>query len=218
MSRRPPEYRWSLLLLVVLVVLGIALDALGLFDPRAALERLREWPAGWLLAMALIIVQTLMFMLALPGSAMVWVVAVLYPPAAATLILTAGGTAGAWAARAFSGRVASDSAGDGRVVRMLERQGDFFTLCAVRLLPGFPHSLINYAAGTLGLPLGRFLLASAIGFAVKAWLYSTAIHGLAGSASADELLRWQILLPLVLLAALAVAGRFINRRWIREDD
>ncbi|MCC5794619.1 MAG: VTT domain-containing protein [Chromatiales bacterium] len=214
MRRRVPDPRWSLLLLVLLILLGIVLDALGLFDPRAALERLRDWPAGWALALTLISIQVLMFALALPGSAMVWVVAVLYPPWASTAILTVGGTAGALAAWLFAARMTGDSMNDNRVYRLLERQGDFLTLCAVRLLPGFPHSLINYAAGTLSLPLPRFLVSSAVGLGAKAWLYSSAIHELAGAASAADMISWRTIAPLVVLALLALGGSIARKRWL----
>ena len=71
-----------------------------------------------------------------------------------------------------------------RLFSILERQGDFFTLCALRVLPGMPHSAINYAAGTLALPLPRFLAATALGLAFKSHLYSARRTSCASTSSA----------------------------------
>lgn len=133
--------------MVVLIALGIAFDALDLFDWRTILEWARDYPAGWGLAAAIIALQVIMFVFALSGSSLVWVAAVLYSPPLATLILTAGGIGGALVAYLFAHRltrVMAEQAKDGRVYRLLEAHGDFLTLSALRVLPGMPHSLINY--------------------------------------------------------------------------
>ena len=100
----------------------------------------------------------------------------------------------------------------GRLFGLLERQGDFFTLCALRVLPGMPHSAINYASGTLALPLARFLAATALGLALKSYLYSAAIAGAIGTAGPADLLRLDVLGPLVAIALLLLLGRFAYRR------
>ncbi|MGE3376575.1 MAG: VTT domain-containing protein [Vicinamibacteria bacterium] len=198
-------------LLAALVVVGLALEALGVVDWRLALEWARDRAAGWQLAAAIVAAQLLLYTFAQPGSALFWVAALVYPPGAATLILTAGGTSGALGAYLLARRLTRldpERLHRRRLYRLLQRQGDFFTLCALRVLPGMPHAVLNYASGMLALPLARFLTATVLGLAVKSWLYASALAGLAGAESPAALLRPQVLGPLFLIALLLFAGRF----------
>jgi ribosomal subunit interface protein len=202
---------WRLALLAALIAAGVALEALGVVDWRLALEWARDRAVGWQLAAAIVAAQFVLYTFAQPGSALFWVAALVYPPGAATLILTAGGTSGALGAYLLARRLARldpERLHRRRLYRMLARQGDFFTLCALRVLPGMPHSVINYASGMLALPLARFLPATALGLAAKSWLYASALYGLAGAESPAALMRAQVLVPLVLIALLLFAGRF----------
>lgn len=204
---------WRILALAALAALGIALDALGLVDWARALDWARARAGGWGLPAAIVLAQLVLFTFGQPGSILFWAAALLYPPPLATLILTAGGAAGALGAYLFARRVTRiDAARGGRLYGVLERQGDFFTLCALRVLPGMPHSAINYACGTLGVPLARFLAASVLGFALKSYVYSAAIAGVIGTAGPRDLLRLEVLGPLVAIALLLLLGRFAYRR------
>lgn len=206
---------WRILALAALAALGIALDALGLVDWSRALEWARARAGGWRLPAAIVLAQLVLFTFGQPGSILFWAAAVLYPPPLATLILTAGGTAGALGAYLFARRVTRIDvarARGGRLSGVLGRQGDFFTLCALRVLPGVPHSAINYACGTLAVPLARFLAASVLGFALKSYIYSAAIAGVIGTAGPADLLRLEVLGPLVAIALLLLLGRFAYRR------
>jgi uncharacterized membrane protein YdjX (TVP38/TMEM64 family) len=145
-----------------------------------------------------------------------WIAALLYSAPVATVILTAGGSAGALGAYLFARRMTRVGAAGARghqAFALLERQGDFLTLLALRVLPGMPHSVINYAAGILRLPLARFVPATALGLAVKSYLYSSAVEAAGGSASAADLLRLEVLGPLFAIAFLLVLGRLAQRRW-----
>ena len=189
----------QILVLAALAVLGIALDALDLVD----------WSR--------VLAQLVLFTFGQPGSILFWAAALLYPPPLATLILTAGGTAGALGAYLFARRLTRldvSAARGHRLFDILERQGDFFTLCALRVLPGMPHSAINYASGTLALPLPRFLAATALGLALKSYLYSAALHIAAttGATGLSDLLRLDVLAPLLAIALLLLPGRFLRRR------
>jgi uncharacterized membrane protein YdjX (TVP38/TMEM64 family) len=211
MSRKPPRRASAAFILAALIVLGIALEALGLVEWRLALQWARGRAGGWQLAAAIVAAQFLLYTFAQPGSALFWVAALVYPPPAATLILTAGGTSGALGAYLLARRLTRldpAQARQQRLYRLLERQGDFFTLCALRVLPGMPHSVINYASGTLALPLARFLPATVLGLAVKSYLYSSALGGAAGADSPADLMRLEVLGPLVLIALLLLLGRF----------
>lgn len=210
-----------LAVLAALVALGIALELLGIVDWRLALEWARGHAGGWPLAAAIVAAQLALYTFAQPGSLLLWVAALLYAPPAATLILTAGGTCGALGAYLLARRLTRFDPAQARrraLFRLLERQGDFFTLCALRVLPGVPHSVINYASGILALPLARFLSASALGLAVKSYLYASALGGAAGATSAADLMRLEVLGPLILIALLLLTGRLLLRQGARKPD
>lgn len=204
----------ELALLAALVALGIALEALGVIDWRLALEWARGHARGWQLPVTIVLAQSVLYTFARPGSILFWVAALLYSAPLATVILTAGGTAGALGAYLFARRLTrihvARARGE-RIFNLLERQGDFFTLCALRVLPGMPHSAINYASGTLALPLVRFLAATALGLAIKSYLYSAAVGGVVGTAGPSDLLRLDVLGPLFAIASLLFLGRFVHR-------
>jgi uncharacterized membrane protein YdjX (TVP38/TMEM64 family) len=206
---------WPLALLAALAALGIAAHAFDLVDARAALEWARRHAARWWLAPALVLLQVLLFAFALPGSAVLWLAAPLFAPAAATAILTAGGCCGALAAYALARRLTGASRARleaSRGFRLMQRESGFLLLCALRLAPAFPHSVINYAAGTLRVRLAPFLASAATGFAVKAWLYSSAIHAALAAEQAADLLTPRALWPLALLAAGLLGAHLVIRR------
>jgi len=215
MSPRASAALWPLAVLGALAAAGLAVEVFALFEWREALARVRGYAASGWLPFALIALQAGLFMFGLPGSTLLWLVAPLYAPLAASAILVAGSSAGALAAYLFAHRLTGESLASlraSRGYRLLERESDFLFLCALRLVPGFPHSVLNYGAAILRVPLGPFLAAAAIGFAVKASLYSTAIHHALEAAEPAQLLRLEILLPLLALAAAVLAARALQRR------
>jgi uncharacterized membrane protein YdjX (TVP38/TMEM64 family) len=216
MPERPLAPLWPLAVLAALAVIGIAAAAFDLVDARAALHWARDYAANWWFALALVLLQVLLFTFALPGSAVVWLAAPLFAPAAATAILTAGGCGGALAAYAFARRLTGRSLvrlQASRGFRLLQREGGFLLLCALRLAPGFPHSVLNYAAGTLRLRLAPFLASAALGFAAKAWLYSNAIDAALAADRPADLLAARTLWPLVAGALVVLAARaWVGRR------
>jgi uncharacterized membrane protein YdjX (TVP38/TMEM64 family) len=151
---------------------------------------------------------------------MVWVLGILFSPAIAAPAFVAGGVAGALGAHTLA-RSASRSGGReeraGRLLRLLARRSDFVTLVAVRVAPGFPHSAINLAAGILELPLGRFLVASALGLAIKGTLYADAIHRAVESKTLEEALTWRTLAPLGGLALVLLLAPWLVRRLRGRD-
>lgn len=208
--------KWKLAALGTLVALGLALEALQVIDVRAGLEWARGREGGWRLAAAIVAAQLALFTLAQPGSAMFWVAALLYPPVTATAILTAGATGGALGGYLLARRLARgdlERARKQRLVRLLERNGDFLTLCALRVAPGVPHALINYGAGALALPLPPFVAATVLGIALKSYVYAAAVAAAIDAATPRELLRPEVLAPLVAIAALLVLARLaLSRR------
>src|SRR5690554_8030252 len=85
--------------------------------------------------------------LGLPGSIGLWLIAPFYTPLAATPMLIVGSVLGALGAYWLSARVGDRWTPKGltrKIMRRLETRSDFLTQCALRVLPGFPHSVVNY--------------------------------------------------------------------------
>jgi uncharacterized membrane protein YdjX (TVP38/TMEM64 family) len=209
------------LLVVLLAFAGFALERAGILDWRAGVTLAQSYAGNWWLAPALALVTALLYAASLPGSLMVWIVGILFPPAIAAPVFVAGGVAGAFGAYSLArtaGRGAArraGEAGESRVLRILGQRSDFATLLGVRVAPSFPHSAINLAAGFLGVPVGRFLVTTALGLAIKGTLYVSAIHQAAGVATMAEAISWRTLAPLAGLAVLLLLGPPLVRR-LRE--
>jgi len=208
-DRRP----WGLALLVLLLVAGVVLERIGVLDWRAGLAVAQGYSDRWWLAPALALATASLFAASLPGSLMVWIVGILLPPELAAPVFVAGATAGALGARSLALVAGGDRVPeDDRLLRLLARRSDFATLLAVRIAPGFPHSAINLAAGILRVPLARFLVSSALGFAIKGTLYVTAIHQATLVASPDGAISWRTVTPLVAISLLLLLGPALLRR------
>ena len=212
---------WQPLLLLTLIVVGVVLYCTGALDWGKVLRWAQASAHLWWVPLALIILQVTLFTFALPGSVMVWVVATLYTPVTATLILAIGSTLGAlsayWFARFETLRWANHVK-DSHLYQVLEQRGDFLSLCAIRLIPAFPHSVINYGAGMLRLPVVRFLSASMIGLMVKSFLYSNAIHGAVTATDLSELVRVRTLGPLAILALVTGLAALLRKRWLHKKN
>jgi uncharacterized membrane protein YdjX (TVP38/TMEM64 family) len=217
MRTTPKARRWLLALLVLLALTGFGLERAGLLDWRAGVVLAQEFAGTWWLAPALLLVTAALYAAGLPGSLMVWVFGVVFAPAVAIPLFVVGGVAGALAAYSLArgaGGGADSAAEDDRLLRLLARQSDFATLVAVRIAPSFPHSAINFGAGFLGIPRGRFLLSTALGLTIKGAFYVGAIHQASRVASLEEAISWRTLVPLVGLTLLLLAGPPLVR-WVR---
>lgn len=211
-SRKIP---WGLVVVVLLALLGFALERAGILDWRTGVALAQRHAGSWWLAPALALVTALLYAASLPGSLMVWVVGILYPPAIAAPIFVVGGVAGALGAYTLAKAAQRSGSGEveqNRALRLLARRGDFATLLAVRVAPSFPHSAINLAAGLLEIPRGRFLVSTGLGLAIKGGLYVSAIHQAAGVATIAEAISWRTLVPLAGLTALLLLGPPLLRR------
>jgi uncharacterized membrane protein YdjX (TVP38/TMEM64 family) len=164
---------------------------------------------------SVILVMAVTLALGLPGSIGLWLIAPFYTPLAATPMLIVGSVLGALGAYWFSARVGDRWTPKGltrKIMRRLEQRSDFLTQCALRVLPGFPHSVVNYAAGLLRLPLGTFLLAATIGLGVKWAVYASAIYGALEAVDSNEALGIGVVLPLLALTVLLLVGAWVRRR------
>ncbi|WP_302138579.1 TVP38/TMEM64 family protein [Halomonas alkalicola] len=164
---------------------------------------------------SVILVMAVTLALGLPGSIGLWLIAPFYPPLAATPMLIVGSVLGALGAYWLSARVGDRWTPKGltrKIMRRLEQRSDFLTQCALRVLPGFPHSVVNYAAGLLRLPLGTFLMAAIIGLGVKWAVYASAIYGALEAVEKEEALSVSVVLPLLALTVLLLVGAWVRRR------
>ena len=209
------QYR-RLIILLMLLVLGLFVGALG--------DTLQSQVMSWGTAMAgrpwaiavIILIQILLFTAAMPGSMVLLLVSPFYPPVQATLILTAGtvgGGLGAYAVATKLGEAARNRLSARKGFRILSQRSDFMTQCAMRVLPGFPHAIINYGAGVLRLPLWKFILATIAAALVKWSVYSSAIHGVVEAQDINQALTPGTLLPLLLLALFLAFGSWLASRF-----
>lgn len=219
MQRMQPGYRAGPAVLLACIVVG---GVLGLWQPME-LHVVLEWgrritghPATPVLVVA---VMAILFTFAMPGSLCIWLVAPFQPPVVATAILVAGsvlGAFGAWQLARWLGGGWSMGPRSERIRNALAARSDFAMLCALRVLPGFPHSVLNYAGGMLQIALPRFLLAAALGLTVKWGVYASAIQSGIGAAEDGLWIGPGDLVPLVILAILLFVGDLSYRRLHRQ--
>jgi len=203
------------LILPVLVLVGLVV---AVWQP-VEIATLLKWGqfigrSPLFLAAVMILIAGL-FTFGMPGSLGLWLIAPFNPPWLATLLLVVASTAGALGAYAFAGRLGPSWQGSPRsdkVVAILRRNGDVFTLTALRMLPGFPHSAINFGCGILRLPLPGFIAATVVGYSIKWGVYTSAIYGITDTVEAGDAIRLDVLLPLFLLVVLGLAGAWLRRK------
>lgn len=205
----------KLWVLPMLVAAGLGLAAWQPIDLEALLEWGEQIGTTWWFLAAVMVAVAVLFTFGLPGSVGLWLVAPFNPPVLSTILLVIASTVGALGAYRFSGHLGRDwkpSGASGKVVDVLEERGDMLTLLAMRMLPGFPHSVINFASGVLRLPLTSFVAATMLGLTIKWGIYATAIHGIADAVEGDEAITVGTLVPLFVLVALTLLGAWARRR------
>ncbi|MDH3534467.1 MAG: VTT domain-containing protein [Gammaproteobacteria bacterium] len=209
------RHRTRLLLLALLIALGFYMQVSGWLDVRLILELARGYTQYWWLIVVLILAQSVLFTFALAGSVFLWIAAPLYPPPVATFILAAGGTLGGLGAYYFSEYLTEewvDKIRKSRSYRLLRAQENLYTLFAMRVFPGFPHSVVNYSSGILRARLSHFVIAAILGISIKSYIYARVIYGAASSFSPELLLDITIIGPLILLSAISLALVFIDHK------
>jgi uncharacterized membrane protein YdjX (TVP38/TMEM64 family) len=183
------------------------------------LSAIRHWAEAAshhpLTVVSVILIMAVTLAFGLPGSIGLWLIAPFYPPQVATPMLILGSSGGALGAYYLAARVGDRWSPRGltrKIMRMLDKRSDFLTQCALRVLPGFPHSVINYAAGLRRLPLRTFVIAAVIGLGIKWAVYASAIHGALEAVEREDVLSLDVVLPLVILTVLLLAGAWLRRR------
>lgn len=202
-------------LLAVLVAAGLAFALWQPLEPAELLALGERWAAHPAMSLLVALAMALLFVFALPGSLGFWLIAPFQPWLFAVPLLVAAslvGGLGAYALAARLGHVQPLTPRAGRIREVLARRSDLLTLCALRIFPGFPHSVINYAAGALRLPLSRFVVATVVGLGVKFGVYAAAVRAcvdaLAAGEGIDPLAFW----PLLVLALLLLGGVWLRHR------
>lgn len=205
-----PHYK--LIILITLVALGVALQLTGTIDTEQLIAIARQYADRWWLGVLLVVIQTVLFTFAMAGSSMVWIIAALFAPLTSTGIITAGTTLGAISAYFFSEQLSAEWTHKikfSRIYQLLHKQGGFMSLLALRLMPGFPHSIINYSSGILKIKLINFIPSAITGTAIKTYVYSTIIYNAttpgAFTSTIDLSTVWPLLaLSMIILFAIAV--------------
>jgi uncharacterized membrane protein YdjX (TVP38/TMEM64 family) len=218
-----PLIRRFLPLLVLLVAIGLVF-ALGL-DQYLNFETLRRHRAELLafvernavLAPVLfVLVYAAVIALSIPGGAILTIAGgFLFGIVLGTILVVIGATAGATAifliARSALGDALRARIGP-RARRMEEgfREDAFNYLLFLRLIPLFPFWLVNIVPALLGVGLGTYVVATAIGIIPGSLVYASVGNGLGAVFDAGEtpdlgiIFRLEIILPIAGIALLAL--------------
>ena len=196
------------------------MEIAGLIDANQVLLVAREYAQHWWLVAALILAQAILFTFALAGSIFLWIAAPLYAPPMATFILATGATLGGLGAYFFAGYLSLEwkaKIRNSRSYKLLQAQDNFFPLFAMRVFPGFPHSLVNYSAGILEVKLSHFIAAAILGISIKSYIYARVIYSASDSPSLDLLFDISVIGPLILLSVISALGVFIKYRMTKKE-
>ena len=176
-----------------------------------AMRSLGSW--GPTAHVALFALATVLFA---PGALFALVGGVLFGPVWGTALNLAGATLGATAAFLVARYVAADwarrkaGARLDRLIKGVEAEGWRF-VALMRLVPLVPFNLLNYGLGLTRIPVGTYVLTSAICMAPGALAYTWLGHaGREAVAGNDAAIRYG-LAALALLAAIAFLPRLVRR-------
>jgi len=208
-------------LLGLVTAVGAAFTVSVFFVPRSAHE-LRAWVAELGVAGPLVFVAvvTVLTCALFPYPVLAATSGLLFGTAGGTAVSIVAGTAGAVVAfliaRAWGAGPVDRLAG-ARLRRLLTRVGrrGFVAVLYLRIVPGVPRDVANYAVGLTPVGLGAYAAATVIGIAPRAFAYTA----LGSSFAVGRLDSPEAVVAVVLLVALAVLGVVLlvwERR--RSDD
>ncbi len=228
----PTLMRWTRLLPALLIIAAIAaayasgvhrsLSWAALAEQQAALlamvgARPLVMAAGYIGAYALAVA------LSLPGAVVLTVAGgLLFGTIAGAALAVIGATLGAvlvfLAARSALGPLLAARAGPllERLRPRLQRDG-FSYMLVLRLVPAFPFFAVNLVAALAGMPLGVYTLATLIGIIPGTTVFASIGAGISGVLAAGGtpdvgiIFSWQVLLPLLGLAALSLLPILLRR-------
>jgi len=204
-------------LIIALVAIGVVFVTL-MFLP-IPVSAIMSWGAGVannpFAVAAILVFMAVTMSLGLPGSMCFWLIAPFHPPLTATILLLMGSLTGALGAYHLSSHLVSAHKPRGKmankVYSILTQRSDLFTQTALRVLPGFPHVLVNFTCGLLRLPLPTFIFAAVLGLTSKWAVYCTAVYGARSAMQAEESLSLSTLLPLAILGIMLLVSGQLKR-------
>lgn len=205
-TSRASALRLAALVLVFLTV-AVGLQASGWDGPG----QLRAWvdSAGWAGAVVFVLGYALLVLVPTPASLLTILGGALFGVWWGALLAWVGawlGSLGGFVVGRGLGRPAVDRLLGGRLKladRVLRQHG-LVAVLAVRLVPLFPFTPLNYAAGLVGVRARDYLLGTALGIVPGAVAYAAV-----GASGADPL---GIVLGIGGLVVLAVLGGSVGRR------
>lgn len=201
--------------LLLILATGIVLQKLGIIDLSGLVSWIESYSHRWWAPVVLVSLMIILYAFALPGSTLMLAAGVMYPPLWATGWSLLGGVLGGLAAYYLVRFLSADAVrryADSALFNVLKQHAGFLLLSALRMLPGFPHSVINYSAGILRVPRLVFVASSALGHAVKAFVYTSAVYHATHIESEEDAFSMQTLWPLVAMSALLVLGYVARKR------
>jgi len=199
---------YKLIILIILVGLGLALQQTGTIDLEALIILARQYADRWWLGVLLVVIQTVLFTFAMAGSSLVWITAAIFTPVTSTTIIASGTTLGGIFAYLFSERLSEEWTQKikfSQIYQLLQKESNFFTLFALRLMPGFPHSVINYSCGILKTRLIHFIPAAIAGTAIKTYVYSLVIYNATTPDTLTSTINLSSVWPLLALSSFILA-------------
>ena len=206
-----------------------ALDIGHYLSPEALCEyrdQLEAWVEGYgaVAPIGYVIVYILVFAFSLPGGAVMTIAGgFLFGVAFGAVLTVIGATIGATALFLIARFALADylRAKAGPALRQMEdgfNEDAFNYLLVLRLLPLFPFWLVNLVPALLGVSLGVYVLATAIGIIPATIVYTMVGDGVGAMVETcetldiDGLFEPRILLPLAGLAVLALAP-VLYKKW-----
>lgn len=202
-------------LLPILLGLGMGVAWQQPLSVDEAMALGQAWASQPVVLAVALAAMALLFTLGLPGSVGIWVLAPFHPPWLATAMMVLASVVGAAGAYWLADRLRGQRHQQGwsaQVTALLARQSGIPTQTALRVLPGFPHAVVNFAAGVLRLPWPGFLISALLGLTIKWGIYAWAIHGMADALASEQAISATALWPLVALSALLLLGAWAKQR------
>lgn len=210
--------------LVMLLLAITAAFALGL-DDYVSFEQL-ERNRGWLLdfvdrhaflaPLGFMLIYAIAIALSLPGGAILTIAGgFLFGIVAGTLYAVVAATLGATVVFLIARTALGDSLRQraGPAVRRMEagfRENALNYLLFLRLIPAFPFWLVNLVPAFLGVPLGTYVVATAVGIIPGTLVFASVGNGLGtvfetgGRPDLGIIFKPDIILPIIGLAVLAI--------------